>query len=91
MSYWETASLVYLAAGLTCWLVLTVAYLRIGRRTSELSAAATKVAIAVPVIVFWPLLILALVRSERIERRSGSLAVKQDDSTHARPDRVEGR
>jgi hypothetical protein len=91
MSYWETASLVYLAAGLTCWLVLTVADLRIGRRTSELSAAATKVAIALPVIVFWPFLILALIRSERVDRRSGSVAVKHEEPSQARPDRVEGR
>lgn len=91
MSTWETVSLVYLTAGLTCWLVLTVAYLRIGLRTSDLQSAVTKVVIALPVVVCWPLLVLALVRSERVDRGSRALAMKQDEPSQARPDRVKGR
>lgn len=90
MSTWETASLAYLSAGVACWLVLTVAYLRIGLRTTSLQAAATKVAIALPVIALWPLLVLAVVRKERSERRTRTVQTKQDEPSQARPDRVEG-
>ena len=91
MSTWESASLAYLSAGVACWLVLAVAYLRIGLRTSNSQSAAMKIAIALPVVALWPLLVLALVRNERSERRSRSLQIKQDEPSQARPDRVEGR
>jgi cytochrome c biogenesis protein CcdA len=91
MSTWGTVALVYFTAGLTCWMVLAIAYVRIGRHTSSLNSAATKVAIALPVIVFWPLFVLALLRSERLERHSRAQQMKQDEPTQARPDRVEGR
>jgi len=91
MNHWEMASLAYLSAGVTCWLVLTAAYLRIGLRTSHVPSAAKKVAIALPVIALWPLLVLAVVRSERSERRSRTLPMKQDEPSQARPNRVEGR
>jgi hypothetical protein len=91
MSTWETASLAYLSAGVACWLVLTVAYVRIGLQTSNRPAAAKKVAIALPVIALWPLLVMAIVRNERAQRRSRSLPIEQDEPSRARPDRVEGR
>ncbi len=91
MSTWETASVAYLSAGVACWLVLTVAYVRIGVQTSNLPAATKRIAIAMPVIALWPLLVLAVARKERIERRSRLLPMKQDEPSQARPDRVEGR
>lgn len=79
MSGLETASLAYLCAGLTCWVVLAIAYLRIGLRSTGLGSALPKVVIAMPVILLWPLLVFALVRREKVDKRSQALRVKQDE------------
>ena len=78
MSAMRTAGLVYLAAGLTCWAVLAVAYLRLGALHAEgraahgLRRALVKTLIALPVVLLWPILVAGLLRREapaRGERR----------------------
>lgn len=65
MNTTETAALVYFAVGVTCWLVLVVAYARRGTRTHAGPAQVlTKIIIALPVVLVWPLLVIALVRRE---------------------------
>ncbi|MBA3312225.1 MAG: hypothetical protein M3552_04000 [Planctomycetota bacterium] len=79
MSKLETVSLTYLCAGLTCWLVLAVAYMRIGQRSPHAGPAIRKAILALPVVVLWPLLVLALRRHEKAERRTGAVRMKQDE------------
>ncbi len=75
----QTTSLAYFCAGMTCWIVLAIAYLRMGYRTSNAATAVVKICVAIPVIVLWPLLMLALWRSERTARREHALRMKQDE------------
>lgn len=61
----QTAALVYLAAGLTCWVVLVVAYLRLALSArGGLAAALRKAVFALPVLLLWPILVVGLLRRE---------------------------
>jgi hypothetical protein len=69
----RTTALVYLAAGLTCWAVLVVAYLRLALSTrGGLRKALRKAVFALPVLLLWPILVVGLLRREsRTVNRSG--------------------
>jgi hypothetical protein len=73
MNALQTAALVYLAAGITCWVVLAVAYARRGGRSGwGLRQLMLKALIALPVVVAWPMLVVGLVRREaRADLRRG--------------------
>ncbi|HEX6986454.1 MAG TPA: hypothetical protein VF170_13810 [Planctomycetaceae bacterium] len=67
MTALETAALAYFAAGVACWLVLVAAYARKGTRSrGGFAAFLAKTVLGLPVVLLWPLLVIALLRRERV-------------------------